>query len=148
MSGYPVLMHTALDATDCRGLAEFYRRLLGLPRHLAAQRENVGKLKDALAEHSIEGFVAHQAIQPTQQWQDVIESGLRSCDALAVWLSAGIKESPWCDQEVGFAVCRGILVVPIRKIDDACHLRHVGRRFHNIQPVAVEEECVFPEQTA
>ena len=30
MSVYPVLMHTALDATDCRGLAEFYRRFLGL----------------------------------------------------------------------------------------------------------------------
>jgi hypothetical protein len=27
---YPVLMHTALDATDCRALAEFYRVLLGL----------------------------------------------------------------------------------------------------------------------
>jgi catechol 2,3-dioxygenase-like lactoylglutathione lyase family enzyme len=30
MSTYPVLMHTALDATDCRGLAEFYRQFLGL----------------------------------------------------------------------------------------------------------------------
>lgn len=30
MSGYPVLLHTAIDARDCRGLAEFYRRLLGL----------------------------------------------------------------------------------------------------------------------
>ena len=30
MCAYPVLMHTALDATDCRGLAEFYRRFLGL----------------------------------------------------------------------------------------------------------------------
>jgi hypothetical protein len=30
MPGYPVLMHTALDATDCRGLAEFYRQFLGL----------------------------------------------------------------------------------------------------------------------
>lgn len=30
MSVYPVLMHTALDATDCRALAEFYRRFLGL----------------------------------------------------------------------------------------------------------------------
>jgi catechol 2,3-dioxygenase-like lactoylglutathione lyase family enzyme len=27
---YPVLMHTAVDATDVRGLAEFYRELLGL----------------------------------------------------------------------------------------------------------------------
>jgi len=30
MSTYPVLMHTALDATDCRELAEFYRQFLGL----------------------------------------------------------------------------------------------------------------------
>jgi hypothetical protein len=30
MPDFPVLMHTALDATDCRGLAEFYRRFLGL----------------------------------------------------------------------------------------------------------------------
>ncbi|HEY2791816.1 MAG TPA: VOC family protein [Micromonosporaceae bacterium] len=27
---YPVLMHTAIDATDPRALAEFYRELLGL----------------------------------------------------------------------------------------------------------------------
>ncbi len=30
MSSFPVLMHTAVDAPDCRGLAEFYRELLGL----------------------------------------------------------------------------------------------------------------------
>ena len=30
MSSFPVLMHTAVDAPDCRGLAEFYRQLLGL----------------------------------------------------------------------------------------------------------------------
>lgn len=26
---YPHLLHTAIDTTDCRGLAEFYRELLG-----------------------------------------------------------------------------------------------------------------------
>jgi catechol 2,3-dioxygenase-like lactoylglutathione lyase family enzyme len=30
MLTFPVLMHTALGATDCRGLAEFYREFLGL----------------------------------------------------------------------------------------------------------------------
>jgi catechol 2,3-dioxygenase-like lactoylglutathione lyase family enzyme len=30
MPGYPELLHTAIDARDCRGLAEFYRELLGL----------------------------------------------------------------------------------------------------------------------
>lgn len=27
---FPVVLHTAIDARDCRGLAEFYRELLGL----------------------------------------------------------------------------------------------------------------------
>ena len=27
---YPVLLHTVIDARDCRGLAEFYRELFGL----------------------------------------------------------------------------------------------------------------------
>ncbi len=30
MSDYPQLIHTAIDTTDARGLAEFYRQLLGL----------------------------------------------------------------------------------------------------------------------
>jgi catechol-2,3-dioxygenase len=30
VDGFPILMHTALDATDCRVLAEFYRQFLGL----------------------------------------------------------------------------------------------------------------------
>ena len=30
MSEFPHLVHTAIDTTDCRGLAEFYRELLGL----------------------------------------------------------------------------------------------------------------------
>jgi catechol-2,3-dioxygenase len=30
VSDHPVLLHTAIDARDCRGLAEFYRQFLGL----------------------------------------------------------------------------------------------------------------------
>ncbi len=30
MADYPRLLHTAIDTTDARGLAEFYRELLGL----------------------------------------------------------------------------------------------------------------------
>jgi catechol-2,3-dioxygenase len=34
MADYPRLLHTVLDTTDCRGLAEFYRELLGLQYRL------------------------------------------------------------------------------------------------------------------
>ena len=36
-------------------------------------------------------------------------------DALAAILMPGFKESNWCDQEVGVAVGRDVLVIPIRK---------------------------------
>lgn len=40
MSAYPVLLHTVIDARDCRVLAEFYRKLLGL--HYRAGEEPPG----------------------------------------------------------------------------------------------------------
>ena len=36
-------------------------------------------------------------------------------DALAAILMPGFQESKWCDQEVGVAVGRGVLIIPIRK---------------------------------
>jgi catechol 2,3-dioxygenase-like lactoylglutathione lyase family enzyme len=39
MSGFPLLMHTAIDTTDVHGLAEFYRQLLGL-RYRAGDEED------------------------------------------------------------------------------------------------------------
>jgi len=46
LAGYPVLMHTALDATDVRGLAEFYRELLGLQYRPGDQPPTDGSADD------------------------------------------------------------------------------------------------------
>jgi catechol 2,3-dioxygenase-like lactoylglutathione lyase family enzyme len=47
MSGYPVLLHTAIDARDCRGLAEFYRKLLGLHYREGEEPPTDGSADDA-----------------------------------------------------------------------------------------------------
>ena len=47
MSGYPVLLHTAIDTQDCRGLAEFYRQLLGLHYRDGDEPPTDGSLDDA-----------------------------------------------------------------------------------------------------
>lgn len=44
---YPVLLHTALDALDCRGLAEFYRALLGLAYRPGDEPPSDGRTDDA-----------------------------------------------------------------------------------------------------
>jgi catechol 2,3-dioxygenase-like lactoylglutathione lyase family enzyme len=47
MDGYPRRMHTALDTTDARGLAEFYRVLLGLRYRSGDEPPESGTADDA-----------------------------------------------------------------------------------------------------
>lgn len=81
--------------------------------HLSSFKKQIGKLQSALAKYGISAFVAHVDIEPTKEWQDEIEAGLYSMDALAAILMPGFKESNWTDQEVGIAIGRGVLVIPV-----------------------------------
>ena len=47
MSSYPVLLHTAIDARDCRAVAEFYRQLLGLHYRAGEEPPTDGSPDDA-----------------------------------------------------------------------------------------------------
>ncbi len=47
MTEYPQLLHTAIDTTDARGLAEFYRQLLGLQYRLGDEPPADGDDDDA-----------------------------------------------------------------------------------------------------
>jgi hypothetical protein len=82
--------------------------------HTHANRERAGALRKTLAGWGVDAFVAHDTIEPTKEWQDEIESALRSCDALCVLMTPDLIQSRWCDQEVGFAVARSILIVPLK----------------------------------
>jgi hypothetical protein len=81
--------------------------------HLATFKKTTAALQTALRRYGISGFVAHVDIEPTREWQDEIEAGLYSMDALAAILMPEFRESNWTQQEVGIAVGRGVLVVPI-----------------------------------
>jgi TIR domain len=82
--------------------------------HLAAFREEAASLQYALRRHEISAFVAHNDIAPTAEWQDVILSALATADAMVVLMRDGFHESNWTDQEIGYAMGRGILVVTVR----------------------------------
>lgn len=83
--------------------------------HLSAFKRTTQQLQLALKQFGISGFVAHADIKPTKAWQDEIEAGLRTMDALAALLMPGFKESSWADQEVGCAVGRDVPVIPVIK---------------------------------
>jgi TIR domain len=70
-------------------------------------------LRRALDERGISAFVAHDRIEPTKQWEGELEVALTSCDALVAVLTPDFIASKWCDQEVGYCMARGILIVPL-----------------------------------
>ena len=82
--------------------------------HASEKRTSAHRLKDALASYQIAAFVAHDDIEPTKEWQAEIETALRTMDALGAIISPAFLPSLWCDQEVGIAIGRGKLVVPLR----------------------------------
>jgi len=81
---------------------------------LAKYKVAVSKLKDELDLRGVAGFVAHENIEPSLEWMDEIELGLRSMHALAALITPDFHASHWTDQEIGWALGRGILVLPVR----------------------------------
>lgn len=83
--------------------------------HTSKHKETTARLQQNLRRYGISAFVAHEDIEPTKEWLHEIEKGLFSMDALVAILTPDFNESKWTDHEVGVAVGREVLVVPIRK---------------------------------
>lgn len=82
--------------------------------HLSKDKVFLSELKEALAYRGVAAFLAHEDIEPTKLWQSEIELALRAMQAMVVFLVNGFNESKWTDQEVGWAMGRGVLVIPIK----------------------------------
>ena len=76
--------------------------------------EKSGELKKQLHGYGISAFVAHNDIEPTTEWQDEIEKALATCDAMVVLMREGFHASKWTDQEIGYAMGRGRMVIAVR----------------------------------
>lgn len=82
--------------------------------HLTGEREQAAEVQKALDRYRMSGFVAHNDIHPTTEWQIEIETALASCDMLIALIHPDFVKSKWCDQEIGYALGRGIPVFAIR----------------------------------
>ena len=93
-------------------LANHFRLFIS---HISEHKQKATQLQQALKRFGISSFVAHENIEPTKEWQDEIENALFSMDALVAVLTPKFNESKWTDQEIGVAIGRGVLIIPIRK---------------------------------
>ena len=81
--------------------------------HLAKFRGFVAEVQHELLRYGMSSFVAHNDIEPTAEWLDEIELALATCDAMLVLLHPGFHDSDWTDQEIGYAMGRGIMIATV-----------------------------------
>lgn len=77
-------------------------------------KAKAGDLKRILQRHGINAFLAHEDIEPLNEWLPEIERALFSMDILIALLTDGFRNSDWTDQEIGVALGRKKPIVPIR----------------------------------
>ncbi len=81
--------------------------------HLASCKRDVHDLSNMLTQFGFACFVAHDAIEPSREWRAEIERALNSCDILVAYVTPKFSESKWTDQEIGWALGRGLAAIPV-----------------------------------
>jgi len=82
--------------------------------HVSTHKTEAEVLQSCLRSFHISAFIAHIDIEPTKKWQDEIELALSTADALVAILTPGFHDSKWTDQEIGFALGRGLPIVSLK----------------------------------
>lgn len=78
-------------------------------------KEIAGDLKRLFEEYEIiTCFIAHDDIMPGSEWEREILTNLESSDFFMPLQTENLKASYWCQQEAGFALSKGIKVVPLK----------------------------------
>jgi len=82
--------------------------------HKSEVKRETANLKTKLSYFGVSAFVAHEDIHPTKAWQDEIENALATTDAFVALMTDQFHDSDWTDQEVGYALARGIPIIAVR----------------------------------
>ena len=86
--------------------------------HLSLEKQKATRLREALAPYGINAFVAHEDIEPTLEWQVQIERALHSMELFISIHTPGFKDSFWAQQEIGFAIAKGVKIIAVRMGED------------------------------
>lgn len=76
--------------------------------HRDRHKIDAKNLAKELEKYSISSFVAHDSIQAMSTWKHEIMKALQTMDACLCFITSDFYDSEWTNQEVGFALARGI----------------------------------------
>lgn len=82
--------------------------------HKAAVKKETAEVRDRLELFGFSCFVAHEDILPTRAWQDEIGNALACMDGFVAFMTEDFHDSDWTDQEVGYAIARGVPIIAVR----------------------------------
>lgn len=82
--------------------------------HRDKYKREARELAEELEGYGIWSFVAHDSIEPMKQWQTEIMHGLQTMEAMLAFVTDDFEKSVFCNQEIGFALGRGIPVVSVK----------------------------------
>lgn len=78
-----------------------------------ADKLKAGAIKDGLNHFGIDAYVAHDDITGGEEWRTSILNNLKKCDLFIPLISENFSKSDYANQEVGFAICKEIPIIPI-----------------------------------
>ena len=82
--------------------------------HVSTHKNQANELKRALENIGYRCFVAHDDISPSKEWQKEIIKALSITDVFVSMHYKGFEESTWCQQEIGFALKKGVKIIPLK----------------------------------
>jgi TIR domain len=77
-------------------------------------RKIAGRSKAFLSGYGVDAFLAHEDLEPADEWQKEILQALERCDVFIPLLTKSFPLSDWTDQETGIAVARKKFILPVK----------------------------------
>ena len=82
--------------------------------HRNEHKKKANCLARALEEYGISSFVAHDTIKPMKDWYDEILKTLETMEIMIAMVTDNFHESEWTNQEIGYALGRGVPIIPLK----------------------------------
>lgn len=80
-------------------------------------RELASQFKWNLERFGFSVFLAHEDIQPSADWPETILNELKGVDVFLPLLTPRFRDSYWTNQEIGIAIARDVLIIPLKAED-------------------------------
>lgn len=82
--------------------------------HRDNHKKKAKELAEALEGYGMSAFLAHDTIEVTAPWQNEILKGLGTMEIMLVFVTDDLHDSEWTDQEIGFALGRGVPILSLK----------------------------------